>query len=251
MKTSGEVEADALKNAAGLLRSAKHVVIFTGAGMSAESGIPTFRDALTGYWAQFDPMELATPEGFAADPERVLAWYAERRAAVRSCVPHEGYEALVALAAHKQLTVITQNVDRLHQRSGQTDVIELHGNLLDERCDHCWAVDAGEPEIEMPFQRFCRDCAGPLRPSVVWFGESLPETALAQAEQALRSCDLALVIGTSAEVYPAAGLPRLVKANGGKLIMINIEPTSHSAEADVNLVGTAKHFLPRLVKEIL
>jgi len=251
MKPSEHVEAFALKEALELLQAAQRVVIFTGAGMSAESGIPTFRDALTGYWSQFDPMDLATPEGFAADPERVLGWYADRRAKVKSCVPHEGYVALVKLATLKQLTVITQNVDRLHQRSGQADVIELHGNLLEERCDLCQTIDDGEPESEMPFQRYCQACSGPLRPAVVWFDENLPEAALAEAEEALQTCDLALVIGTSADVYPAAGLPRLVKVHGGKLIVINIQPTSHSAQADVTLMGTAKHYLPKLVAGIL
>lgn len=233
-----------------LLLNARHVVIFTGAGMSAESGVPTFRDGLQGYWARFDPLELATPEGFVADPERVLAWYAERREAVQRCQPHAGYDALVALASLKPITVITQNVDRLHHRAGQADVIELHGNLLEERCHDCERVDPDAPELELPYQRYCPACGGPLRPAVVWFHESLPILALSSAEQALKTCDVALVIGTSAEVYPAAGLPSLVKRHGGSIVVINPNPTGHVVEADVFLQGTAKDFLPKLVAAI-
>ena len=247
MTTSDASEAVSLKQAITLLKDARKVVIFTGAGMSAESGIPTFRDALTGYWSKFDPIDLATPEGFAADPEHVLAWYAERRAVAKACKPHRGYEALVTLASLKSLTVVTQNVDRLHQRSGQTNVIELHGNLMEERCDSCFLVDVKEPETEMSYQRFCQVCESPLRPAVVWFGENLPDEALANAMRELQACDLAIVIGTSAEVYPAAGLPNLVKSHGGKLIVINVEKTSHSEVADVFLLGTASDYLPKLV----
>lgn len=250
MKPTDVSEAVALQQAISLLKHARRIVIFTGAGMSAESGIPTFRDALTGYWSRFDPMDLATPEGFASDPERVLSWYAERRAAAKACKPHQGYEALVTLAALKPLTVITQNVDRLHQRSGQTNVIELHGNLLEERCNNCFLVDTEEPEREMPYQRFCQACDSPLRPAVVWFGENLPDEALAKAMQELEACDLAIVIGTSAEVYPAARLPSLVKSHGGKLIVINLEHTSHSDVADIFLIGAASYYLPKLVDGI-
>lgn len=250
MKPTDVSEAVALQQAISLLKHAHRIVIFTGAGMSAESGIPTFRDALTGYWSKFDPMDLATPEGFAVDPERVLGWYAERRAVAKACEPHQGYEAVVALAKLKQLTVITQNVDRLHQRSGQINVIELHGNILEERCNNCSLIDVEAPETEMPYQRFCQACGGPLRPAVVWFGENLPDEALATAVHELQACDLAIVIGTSAEVYPAARLPSLVKSHGGKLIVINVESTSHSDVADVFLLGAASYYIPKLVDGI-
>ena len=250
MKNSEHEQTDALNHAITLLNAANRVVIFTGAGMSAESGVPTFRDGLTGYWAQFDHMELATPEGFAADPERVLAWYATRRAAVKKCEPHDGYLALMSLASRKRVTVITQNVDRLHQRAGHDDVIELHGNLLEERCNRCQRVDPREPELKPPYQRYCQDCAAPLRPAVVWFNESLSLQALDEAEHALKACDLVLVIGTSANVYPAASLPKLVKSNGGWIIVINPSHTAHVPNADVFLQGSAKHFLPMLVGAI-
>jgi len=229
------------------LDAAHRVVFFTGAGMSAECGIPTFREAQTGFWARFDPMELASPQAFARHPEQVLAWYAERRATALACTPHAGYQAIVDLAATHEVTVITQNVDRLHQRAGSTDVIELHGNLMDLRCHRCGRLSEQPPRTATPYLQACSACNGPLRPDIVWFGEALPATALAAAEEALSACDLLFIVGTSASVYPAAALPELAKTAGAKIVLVNPEPTEHAALADVFLPGPAGVVLPQLL----
>ena len=239
--------ADGIKHVRKWLESAKHVVFFTGAGMSAECGIPTFREAQTGFWARFDPMELASPEAFRRHPEQVLQWYAERRAQALACEPHAGYRAIVEIEKHTRVSVITQNVDRLHQRAGSKDVAELHGNLISESCFECHATDDGPPNTETPYQRYCRQCGGQLRPSIVWFGEALPEDQVLQAEDALVTCEVLFIVGTSAAVYPAAGMPRLAEQAGARIVLVNPVPTDHLALADVFLQGTAGELLPQLM----
>lgn len=231
----------------GWLAAAKHVVFFTGAGMSAECGIPTFREAQTGFWAKFDPMDLASPEAFVRHPEQVLQWYAERRARALTCEPHAGYRAIVSMAQNKQVTVITQNVDRLHQRAGSQSVVELHGNLITESCFKCEQLDDGEPNKTAPYQRYCRACGGQLRPSIVWFGESLPMDAIIESEEALERCDLLFIVGTSASVYPAAAMPQIAKQAGAKVVLVNPEATEHLALSDSYLQGAAGSVLPMLL----
>ncbi|WP_436529573.1 SIR2 family NAD-dependent protein deacylase [Actinoplanes sp. HUAS TT8] len=244
----------ALNDAAKLLGQARHVVVFTGAGISAESGVPTFRDALTGLWSRFDAQSLATPQAFQEDPELVWGWYEWRRQLVRRVGPNDGHRAVAQLAAHvPQLTVITQNVDDLHERAGSTSVVHLHGSLFAPRCATC-SRPAPLPETEdQPDegQRVapprCVHCGGPVRPGVVWFGEQLPEAALESAARAASECDVLLTIGTSGLVYPAAEIPRLAARSGASVIQVNPRPTPLDPIATANLVGPAAEILPALV----
>jgi NAD-dependent deacetylase len=237
-----------------LLRSADRIAVLTGAGVSAESGVPTFRDALTGLWAKFDPAELATPEAFSRDPRLVSRWYDERRCNVARCAPNAGHVALAELqrrteARGGRLTLITQNVDRLHQAAGSTDVIELHGTLWVWRCVDCGdeAEERG-PAFEVHPPRCA--CGGLRRPGVVWFGESLPAEALLRAQRAAGSCRLFLSLGTSSVVYPAAGLIDLAAGNGARLVEVNPQETPYSGRADWSIRGATGGVLPELVAAI-
>ena len=230
------------------LRAAQHVVVLTGAGISAESGVPTFRDALTGLWAKYDPQELATPEAFRNNPRLVWEWYAWRRNLVSEVEPNPGHLALAALERRvSEFTLITQNVDSLHQRAGSTLVIELHGNLSRVKCSEedriveTWA-DSGDIPPRCPF------CGGMLRPDVVWFGEMLPVQELRRAIQASRSADMFLTIGTSALVQPAASLPFEALENGAEVIEINIDRTPLSPWMTYTLQGKAGVILPALIE---
>jgi len=240
-----------------LLGRARRVVVLTGAGVSAESGIPTFRDALTGLWERFDAQELATPRAFRADPALVWGWYEWRRTVVTRARPNPAHLAVAALAARTPETVVvTQNVDDLHERAGSGDVVHLHGSLFQPRCADCaepWRLP-GEPADEpaegrrLPPPR-CARCSGPVRPGVVWFGEALPEAALERAVEAAAACDLLLVVGTSGLVYPAAELPHVASRFGASVIQVNPQPTAVDEVADVNLHGPAARLLPALVGE--
>jgi NAD-dependent deacetylase len=230
------------------LRDAAHVVALTGAGISAESGIPTFREALTGLWANYDPNELATPEGFARQPQVVWDWYASRRDAIRSAQPNAGHRALVSLQARvPRLTLVTQNIDGLHQRAGSARVIELHGNIHRSRCSREGTVVepvAGSVERPPP----CPRCGAPLRPDVVWFGEILPLEALAEAERAVAECDVFLSIGTSNVVEPAASLPWIAAARGALVGIVNTTAEGQHRGANVHLaLGPAGVVLPAMV----
>lgn len=230
-----------------LVHDASRIVVFTGAGVSAESGIPTFRDALTGLWARFEPERLATEEGFAADPPLVWGWYASRRAAVRACEPNAAHRAIARL---RSATVVTQNVDGLHARAGSSEVVALHGDITRAKCfAGCgWRGDADALEaIDARRPPHCPDCGAPARPDVVWFGEMLPPAAWARAEEACRTAEVCLVVGTSGLVYPAAGLPATARAAGAAIVVIGPEPTPVDAIADVVLRGRAGDVLPALV----
>ena len=230
------------------VRAARHIAVLTGAGMSAESGVPTFRDAQTGLWAQFDPQQLATEEAFRSNPSRVWDWYAFRREMIAKVEPNAGHRALAAFAHRHpgRLTLITQNVDGLHQRAGSPGVLALHGNIFEDKwldapkaCCNADAAAAGSPP-------YCDRCGNMLRPDVVWFGEALPLQALAAAEEAAAACDLMLVVGTSGVVYPAAGLARTA---AGKVVIINPEPTELDDAADAVLGGKAAQLLPQLLED--
>jgi NAD-dependent deacetylase len=230
------------------VRSARGIAVLTGAGMSAESGVPTFRDAQTGLWARFDPMQLATEDAFRANPQRVWGWYQFRRDLVAQAAPNAGHGALAEFARRHpgRLTLITQNVDGLHQRAGSVGVLALHGNIFGDQwldtprnCCNADAVAAGSPPR-------CDGCGNMLRPGVVWFGESLPLKAFEAAEAAARSCDLMLVVGTSGVVYPAAGLARMAK---GRVVVVNTEPTDLDDAADAVLRGKAAQLLPALLED--
>jgi NAD-dependent deacetylase len=230
------------------VRGARRIAVLTGAGMSAESGVPTFRDAQTGLWAQFDPQQLATEGGFRAHPARVWDWYAFRREMIARVEPNAGHRALAAFAGRhpQRLTLITQNVDGLHQRAGSEGVLALHGNIFEDQwldtpraCCDADAVQPGSPPR-------CAGCGNMRRPAVVWFGEMLPFATLDAAQEAARVCDLMLVVGTSGVVYPAAGLAR---STAGKVVIVNPEPTELDDAADAALRGTAAQLLPQLLED--
>ncbi|HKO87694.1 MAG TPA: NAD-dependent deacylase [Burkholderiales bacterium] len=233
-----------------LLASARSVAVLTGSGVSAESGIPTFRDAQTGLWARFRPEELATPEAFQRNPRLVWEWYDSRRQTVRAAQPNAGHQALAALQRRfSSFTLITQNVDGLHQRAGSQDVLELHGNILRSKCFKENIVrDVDDSDADVPPR--CTRCGALMRPDVVWFGEALPTEALKLAMHAAQHCDVFLSIGTSALVYPAAELPHTALAAGAKLVEINRDPTPLSAHAHQSLQGKAGDILPRIVEAL-
>jgi NAD-dependent deacetylase len=242
------VIVDALASARGFLDEARSCVVLTGAGMSAESGVPTFRDAQTGIWSKFDPMQLASREGFEADPGFVWRWYSSRRDKVAEVRPNAGHFALAGLELRfSPFAIVTQNVDGLHTRAGSTGVLELHGNLMRTKCfaecgvriDSLASLPAGEPPA-------CPRCGKWLRPDVVWFGEMLDPTVLDDAERLAACCDVMLVVGTSGMVYPAAGLPYLAKRRGAKVIVVNPNPSDIDDCADVLVAETAARALPQL-----
>ena len=231
------------------LRSSSHTVVLTGSGISAESGVPTFREAQTGLWERFDPQELATPEAFERDPGLVWDWYAWRRKLVAQAAPNPGHLALAEMQDLDQnFTLVTQNVDGLHQRAGSRDVIELHGNILRTKCS-VEGVEVEEFE-ESGSPPVCPSCGAPLRPDVVWFGEMLPPGALDAASEAARGADLFLSVGTSSLVYPAAALPYEALESGATLVEINPGETPLTPHADYALRGPAGDVLPRLIREL-
>jgi NAD-dependent protein deacetylase/lipoamidase len=229
------------------LRNAQHVVVLTGSGISAESGVPTFRDAQSGLWAQYEPTELATPEAFARDPKLVWSWYQWRRELVAAARPNSGHHALVALAARvPKLTLVTQNVDGLHQRAGNSSVIEYHGNLFRDLCSTRCGAPAG-PAANDAEPPHCGTCGALMRPGVVWFGESIPPDAVAAADAACAECEVFLSVGTSSLVWPAAGLADLAAANGAIVAEINPEETPLSPSVRYRLAAGAGLALPKLV----
>lgn len=230
----------------GWIEAARTVAVLTGAGMSAESGVPTFRDALTGLWARFDPAQLTTEAAFRANPSLVWDWYAARREMMGRVEPNAGHRALAQFQQRHpgRMTVITQNVDGLHQRAGSSGVLALHGNIFEDRwldpprnCCSEANVLAGNPPC-------CRVCGNLRRPGVVWFGEPLPLAALNAAQAAADHCELMLVIGTSGVVYPAAGLARRVK---GRVVIVNPEPSDLDDAADAVLRGKAAQLMPDML----
>ena len=235
------------------LRASEHVTVLTGAGMSAESGIATFRDAQTGLWAKFRPEDLATPQAFAAHPARVWSWYEERREKVRDAKPHAGHLKLVELASMvPRLSIVTQNVDALHQRSGSQNVIELHGNIMRSIChltsrpiDDAWLAKSNDCPPRSPWAQ-----NGLARPDVVWFGEVLPEAAMEAAMNAAVLCDFCFSIGTTSLVQPAASLPLLALENGAKLVEINPQQTPLSLHADCCLRGSASKALISIMQQL-
>lgn len=231
-----------------VLQRCRHVCILTGSGISAESGVPTFREAQSGLWAKFDPHELATPEAFARDPGLVWRWYNWRRDLVARVEPNPAHYALASLASLvPRLTLITQNVDGLHQRAGSQNVIEFHGNLFD---DQCFDVACPETDVDVaprPGVPKCPRCGGPLRPGVVWFGEAIPPRALELSAAAVADCDVFFSIGTSALVWPAAGLAEEAQHRGAWLVELNPDETPQSAMTDFWLHGKAGEILPELV----
>ncbi len=242
-------QSSAAAEAARALAGSRSLAMLTGAGISAESGVPTFRDAQTGLWARFDPLQLATPTAFAIHPKLVWDWYAWRRELVAKVQPNPAHDALVEIERRvPDCLLITQNIDDLHRRAGSRKLVELHGNIGRVKCSREGTVVENWDLVgdEVPH---CAICGALLRPDVVWFEEMLPPDALAAAEAMARRCDLMLVVGTSAEVYPAAALPSIAKASGAIVIEINPNATALSPTADYALRGPAGRVLPALVQE--
>jgi NAD-dependent deacetylase len=239
------------------VRDAGWVTVCSGAGMSAESNVPTFRDAETGLWERFDPTRLATPEAWKSDPALVWAWYQWRARLVRQAVPNAGHHAITEWGRRKTVMVVTQNVDDLHERAGSSVTAHLHGSLFTPRCSYCGVPYSGtdaDPDnatetlrVEPPI---CPNCLSPVRPGVVWFGEPLPHDAWERAAEATAGCDLLVVVGTSNMVYPAASLPERAVASGIPVIEINPEPTPLSGEVTHHLRTTAAVGLPALLDQV-
>ena len=252
---------EGLERAAEWITGARRVVVSTGAGMSKESGIPTFRDALDGLWARYDPAQLAMEEGFRANPRRVWSWYAHRRRMIEACRPHAGHFAVAELESRvPALTLVTQNIDGLHAAAGSTDVVELHGSIHRCKClDHGHPFEGTLPPVPEPAPGEAEDehepppcprCGSPLRPDVVWFGEMLPEAAVARAWAEAERADVLLVVGTSGTVWPAAELPRVAKQGGARVVEVNPEPAFARPTVDLFLQGPAGTVLPALVQAV-
>jgi len=237
------------------LRDANHIAVMTGAGVSAESGIPTFRDALSGFWSKFDPEELATPEAFLRNPGMVSRWYDERRCQCASVKPNPGHHALARLQQWQEqrgrrFTLLTQNVDRLHQTAGSSDVAELHGSLWVWRCIDCGDEQEERGPAFAEYPPRCR-CGGPRRPGVVWFGELLPGPALERAFDAAATCDVFVSVGTSGLVEPAASFIRESHARGAHTLEINLGATPVSRMVDWSLPGKSGEILPNVIDQLL
>jgi NAD-dependent deacetylase len=226
------------------------LVALTGAGVSQESGLRTFRDAQSGLWAQYKPEDLASPQAFARDPKLVWDWYAWRREAVKGVRPNPGHYALVEFERRfSDFFLITQNVDGLHRMAGSLNVLELHGNIQRVRCSGCHTLAEvwGDDSDSVPR---CVSCGGLLRPDVVWFGEALPRDQLEAAVEAARSCEVFLSIGTSGVVQPAASLAHAARNRGAVLVEINLEPTPLTPKAHYFLQGKSGEILPELVSAV-
>ncbi len=237
------------------IKAARRIVVFSGAGLSAESGIPTFRDDLVGLWQQYDPEELASSEAFAKDPELVWGWYEWRRSRLAQAQPNAGHIAIAQWQQHYPLTIVTQNVDNLHERAGSYSVIHMHGDLNKAYCSQCKhphplvAAPANLPpegaRIQPPQ---CELCQNWVRPGVVWFGESLIDADLRAAIYAAENCDLVLAIGTSGVVQPAALIPYWAKEKGAIVIQINPNESAIDVVSDFNVRQSAAKVLPFIVQ---
>ena len=242
----GAIAAD-LQQAGIWLAESERVAVLTGAGISAESGVPTFRGK-DGLWKGFRATDLATPEAFARDPKLVWNFYNWRRELLAPLQPNPAHKALIRLEEKvPQFSLITQNIDDLHRRAGSKNLVELHGNIWMVRCTRCHVVHRNE-EVPLPELPGCKECGGLLRPHVVWFGEQLDPAILDKAIAAIRSCGTMLVIGTSALVQPAASLAIVAKEQGARVVEINLEPTPYSHQLDLALQGKAGVLLPQVVE---
>jgi NAD-dependent deacetylase len=231
-----------------MISESARIIALTGAGMSAESGVPTFRGS-GGHWRNYEPEQLATPEAFARDPLLVWEWYNWRRAAIHEAQPNAGHLALAALEpAGRQVTIVTQNVDGLHSRAGSTHVIELHGSIWKSVCAGCGAVSWDHRGKLPTLPPLCPECHQIRRPGVVWFGESLPPMAWEASAEACSKAEVLLVIGTSGVVYPAADLVPIAREAGARIIEINLEPTALSRWADLSFHEAAGQILPKLLQ---
>lgn len=251
MHTQPDQSENLLAQASSLVAASQRPVIFTGAGVSKESGIPTFRDAMEGLWAQYDPEELATPFAFEKNPELVWNFYQARRDTVNRCHPNPAHYALATLEQSKpNCTLITQNVDGFHQRAGSKNVLPLHGNILENRCHHNCAgiIPNSDLPADGPIPPLCPTCGKKsLRPNVIWFGEFLDETIMSASLEAVKQCDLLLIVGTSGVVQPASSLAHQAINENKVVIEINPDPTSYSNRVTLFLPARAAEVLPRII----
>lgn len=230
------------------LHGAQIVVIFTGAGVSAESGVATFRDP-DGLWAKFNPAELASVDGFMSNPKLVWEWYQYRVGIVNSVKPNAGHFAIAEMQKIlPKVHVVTQNVDRLHHLAGAENVVELHGNITTNRCFDCSKPFNGKTDLPKGQLPACESCGGLIRPNVVWFGEMLPQDAIERAEILSSSCDVFFSIGTSAEVYPAANLPHYAKQSGALVVEVNPNHTVLSDYVDIKIPEKSAVAMPKIVE---
>lgn len=255
MPNSGELPTE-LEDLRVRIQQARKIVVITGAGMSAESGIPTFRDVQHALWSDYDPCQLATAAAWRRAPERVWAWYEWRRAKVMSVQPHAGHLALAQWAKHRSVKIVTQNVDDLHERGGSLEVIHVHGSLFAPRCFACHrpadfpndvsvSPDVPAGTLATPM---CHHCGGRVRAGVVWFNEQMPEKPWSAAVAAVEEADFLLVVGTSAAVYPAASFPEIALDNRVPVLVINPKATGHTGYAAIrHWAATAAQALPRLM----
>lgn len=231
------------------LESSEKILFFTGAGISAESGIPTFRGE-DGIWKKLNPNELANFNAFLKNPNLVWEWYQYRRKIISQTQPNSGHIAIVDFENYyTDVCVVTQNIDNLHRRAGSKTIFELHGNIERNYCINCYSPfeDIIIDSAEVPR---CKKCGGLIRPDVVWFGEMLPQDVYQEAEEKAKFCDICFVIGTSAVVYPAANIPLIAKQNGAFTIEINISRTDFSDYADITILGKSGEILPKLLDKI-
>jgi NAD-dependent deacetylase len=232
------------------LKSAKSILFFTGAGISAESGIDTFRGK-GGLWNKMSAQELASFDGFMKNPDLVWEWYQYRRKIVRETEPNAGHKIIAEFEKHfNEVTVVTQNVDNLHKRAGSSNILELHGNIERNYCMDCKTFYEVEKYIEANEVPRCEECGSMIRPDVVWFGEMLPQNIFAEAERKASSSDICFIVGTSAVVYPAAYIPLSAKEGGATLVEINIESTEISSITNYSIIGKAGEVLPQIYKLI-
>lgn len=245
MQLDDQVHRDLQRISASLTPSTR-VTAFTGAGISAASGIPTFRGEQDSLWSRYRPEDLATPEAFARDPELVWQWYDWRRGLIAASGFNAAHQALASLEAHARVVVVTQNVDGYHQEAGSSDVLEFHGTIWKVRCSACGRerLDRTVPMDKVPL---CQKCRGLERPGVVWFGEGIDPEVMRRSFEVSRNCDLFLVVGTAGAVYPAAGLVDAARAAGATICEFNVEPSGVSHLADVFVPGSADLTLPLLI----
>jgi NAD-dependent deacetylase len=251
--------SNGIRQAGALLKQSRWTVVLTGAGVSTESGLPDFRSVaapgrLAGLWTGLDPMRVASASAFAHDPDAFYRFYRQRLSHLAGAEPNAAHRAIAQLEALGLVQlVITQNVDRLHQKAGSREVVEVHGNLNEARCQSCGSIapiDEMARQIDAGAHPRCARCGGRLRPNVVLFEEKLPLEAYDRAEDACRRCEVLLAVGSSLEVYPVAGLPTLAKEHGAKIAVVNRDPTSSDGLADILLRGQAGEILPAIAKAV-
>lgn len=230
------------------LKNANKILFFTGAGISAESGIPTFRGK-DGIWNKLKPEELANFNAFLRNPDMVWEWYQYRRKIINETQPNAGHHAIKSFENYfNEVNVVTQNVDNLHNRAGSKNVFELHGNIERNYCIDCYK-NFDEKDFSVDKVPRCKYCGGLIRPDVVWFGEMLPQDVFAMAEEKAKMCDVCFIIGTTGIVFPAAYIPLIAKENGAYLVEINLTETELSDKVNLSLFGKAGEILPAILEE--